>query len=169
MTPKQVTDLAYKQHLLEQTNIRKDIQEKAYIYYMGGKHDVEQYLKDALMITYDTDDIKEMQLNYINFLKKLVNQLAIVYSAPAQRKLVNEEGEEDEEDRCDRDDDLAVSPDVQRGPPPVPPRPRPSRAAPRPTERPDGSGRGYHDAHPRRRPHRSEVTCASRPLTGRGR
>ena len=72
-------------------------QEKLYYYYVGDKYRLKDYLKTALEITYKDSDVEEMQLNFVNITKKIVNQQAVIYKHPADRYIVDESGEEDED------------------------------------------------------------------------
>jgi hypothetical protein len=89
--------IAYKEHLYLQNEERVAEQEKQYAYYIGNKDKVEDYLQQALEITYDPDDVSEMQFQYINLTKKMIDQMSVVYSNPAQRYLVDKEGNDNEE------------------------------------------------------------------------
>ena len=78
-------DLAYKSHLYNQNQKRIEEQEKQYAYYSGDSDKIRTYLSKALEITYDSDDIEDMQLNYVNLTKKMIDQMAVVYRDPAIR------------------------------------------------------------------------------------
>ena len=73
----------------DKDEIRAKEQEKLYTYYSGDKHNILDYLDKALAVTYDVDDINEMQKQWVNLTEKFVNQLAVVYLNPAVRKLVS--------------------------------------------------------------------------------
>ena len=88
--------LAYKEHLYNQNKARRDEQEKQYAYYSGNWDKIKKYLNTALGITYDSLDISEMQLQWINLTKKVIDQMAIVYKQPPVRYLVKQNGDEDE-------------------------------------------------------------------------
>lgn len=87
---------SYKEYLAKQNQIRKDKQEKLYAYYSGDEDAVKSYLKSSLKITYRPLDVDEMQLEWVNITKKLVDQLAVVYRSPATRKLKKGETENKE-------------------------------------------------------------------------
>jgi tRNA uridine 5-carbamoylmethylation protein Kti12 len=97
LTPKEVITLATKKQIYDDNLARIEQQEKLYHYYQGNKNELESYLIDALSITYDIDDISEMQLNYVNIVKKLVNQIAVIYKKQPDRYLANEDGERNED------------------------------------------------------------------------
>lgn len=86
--------LAYKEHLFLENELRVSEQEKQYAYYVGIKDKVESYLCEALEITYDPEDVSEMQLQYINLTKKMIDQMSVVYANPAARYLVDKKGNE---------------------------------------------------------------------------
>lgn len=89
-------DLAYKQHLYEQENERKEMQEKMYYYYNGDEDKVLEYLDEALLKTFDDDSVSEFQKDYLNLTKKIIHETAVVYNEPPQREILTE-GEENEE------------------------------------------------------------------------
>ena len=86
--------LAYKEHLFLENELRVAEQEKQYAYYIGTKDKVEDYLQEALEITYDPEDVSEMQFQYINLTKKMIDQMSVVYSNPAARYLVDKKESE---------------------------------------------------------------------------
>lgn len=77
----------------DKNKIRRKEQERLYWYYSGDKHNILRCLNDVLGITYNENDIAKMQLQWINLTEKFINQLSVVYQDPAERKLVNESGE----------------------------------------------------------------------------
>lgn len=81
----------------DKNEIRRKEQEKLYWYYSGDNHNILRCLDKALGITYDEDDIAEMQKQWVNLTEKFINQLSVVYQDPAQRKLVNKNGVTDED------------------------------------------------------------------------
>lgn len=105
------TELAYKEHLYKQNQERIKEQEKQYAYYSGDSDKVIDYLKKALEITYASEDIEEMQLNYINLTKKMIDQMAVVYREPASRyfeslkpiKVKDEQGNEITDDKAQKE------------------------------------------------------------------
>lgn len=105
------TELAYKEHLYKQNQERIKEQEKQYAYYSGDSDKVIDYLKKALEITYTSEDIEEMQLNYINLTKKMIDQMAVVYREPASRyfeslkpiKVKDEQGNEITDDKAQKE------------------------------------------------------------------
>ncbi len=97
MTPKEIITLVTKKQIYDDNEARIEQQEKLYHYYQGNKNELESYLANALLKTYSQDDIDEMQLNYVNLTKKLVNQIAVIYKKQPQRYLANSEGTKDED------------------------------------------------------------------------
>ena len=89
--------LAYKEHLYNQNEQRVAEQEKQYAYYVGTKDKVEDYLQEALEITYDSEDVSEMQFQYINLTKKMIDQMSVVYANPAARYLIDKKGNENKD------------------------------------------------------------------------
>lgn len=83
----EIVTLATKEFLYSNDETRKKMHEKFYHYYKGNDKQVKSHLLNALQITYSADRISQMQLNYINFTQKLINQLCVVYKKPATRKL----------------------------------------------------------------------------------
>src|SRR3990167_2998464 len=77
--------LAYHECLYNQNKARVKEQEKQHCYYVGNENKIKKYLNKALEITYATEDIEEMQLNYVNLTKKVIDQMAVVYQDPADR------------------------------------------------------------------------------------
>lgn len=77
--------LAYHGWLYEQNKKRIAEQRKQHCYYIGNEDKIKKYLNKALEITYATEDIEEMQLNYVNLTKKVIDQMAVVYQDPADR------------------------------------------------------------------------------------
>lgn len=84
-------DLAYKEHLYNQNEKRIAEQEKQYAYYSNNQDKLKSYLLKTLEITYATEDVEEMQLQYVNLTKKTIDQMAVVYSNPAYRYFVGDE------------------------------------------------------------------------------
>lgn len=82
------TELTYKDHIKNQNNCRIKIQEKLYDYYICDHNDIMNYLDKALSVTFDVEDIKEFQKDYVNITRKCINQLAIVYKEPATRSII---------------------------------------------------------------------------------
>jgi hypothetical protein len=80
-----VYTLAYHQWLYNQNEKRVAEQKKQHVYYVGNSDRLKKYLQKALEISYDTDDITEMQLNWVNLTKKVIDQMSVVYSNPADR------------------------------------------------------------------------------------
>lgn len=105
------TDLAYKEHLYNQNKKRVEEQERQYAYYSGDSDKMIDYLKEALEVTYSSNDIEEMQINYINLVKKMIDQMAVVYREPASRyfealepvKTEDEEGNETIDDTLQKE------------------------------------------------------------------
>jgi len=100
-------DLAYKSHLYTQNKKRIEEQEKQYAYYSGDSDKIKEYLSKALEITYDAEYIAEMQPNYVNLTKKMIDQMAVVYRDPAIRyfqKIDRKENEEGEYDTTGEDE-----------------------------------------------------------------
>lgn len=83
----EVITLATKEYLYSQDEKRKELHERLYHYYKGNEKQIKDYLSSALQITYSADRISQMQMNYVNFTQKLINQLCVVYKRPATRKL----------------------------------------------------------------------------------
>ncbi|MFA5772867.1 MAG: hypothetical protein WC974_09080 [Thermoplasmata archaeon] len=92
MTQQEILSLVWKKNVHDQDKIRKAEQEKNYYYYIGSKNELEGYLTNALSLTYSIDDITDMQLNYVNLTKKLVNQLTVIYKEKPDRYLVDAAG-----------------------------------------------------------------------------
>ena len=96
--------LAYHEWLYNQNKARVKEQEKQHCYYVGNENKIKKYLNKALEITYATEDIEEMQLNYVNLTKKCIDQMAVVYREPADRyferieEIELQEGEEEQTD-----------------------------------------------------------------------
>jgi hypothetical protein len=91
-----IFELAFHKDKADKEKIRIDEQQKQYEYYSGDSHQIEKRLVDALEITYDPDDIPEMQLQWVNITEKIINQMAVVYSDPAQRAImINDKINED--------------------------------------------------------------------------
>ncbi len=80
-------NLTYHKDKKDKNDIRVNQQEKQWFYYIGDSTEVKQYLTTALAITYDTEDIAEMQLQWINLVEKVITQLAVVYRQPAIREI----------------------------------------------------------------------------------
>ena len=96
ITAKETTDLMWAEHLYKQNEARQIKQEKLYAYYNGDSDDLERYLSSALTITYLATDIVDMQFQYINILKKLVNQIAVIYKKQPTRYLAKADGNKDD-------------------------------------------------------------------------
>ena len=103
--------LAYHEWLYNQNKARIEEQKKQHCYYVGNQDKIKRYLKKALEITYDVDDVTEMQLNFVNLTKKVIDQLAVVYRDPATRyftpiedtEIETEETEDEEEEEPEED------------------------------------------------------------------
>ena len=80
----------------DKNNIRVNEQEWQYRYYSGDFYNTKKLLIKALELTYATEDIEEMQLQVVNITEKIINQMCVVYSDPAQRKILID-GELDED------------------------------------------------------------------------
>ena len=83
--------LAFHKDMYDKNKIRISEQRKQYVYYSGNSYEIERYLLAALDKTYAPKDINEMQLQFVNLTKKIINQMAVVYRDPAIRYLVFEE------------------------------------------------------------------------------
>lgn len=90
-------DLVYKEHLYRQQQARKDNQEKMYHYYTGEASEILKYLDIALLKTFDSLDLQEFQKDYLNITKKIIHETSVIYTEPPERKLVNKDGEENED------------------------------------------------------------------------
>ena len=94
----------------DKNQIRIKDQKKQYVYYSGNSHEIKNYLETALELTYAPKDVEQMQLQFVNLTKKIIDQMAIVYREPAIRQTVfedkkikiekttNDEGEEIEKE-----------------------------------------------------------------------
>ena len=91
-----VLNLAYHKDLKDKNNLRIKEQEKQYQYYAGNAHELKLFLITALEKTYKPDDVKDMQLQWVNITKKIVDQMSIVYLEPAQRKLMKDDDTDDD-------------------------------------------------------------------------
>src|SRR5512146_353370 len=89
--------VAQKEFWRQQNALRIGEQKKQFDYYSCNYEAVQSYLKDALLVTYSADDLKDFQMPVINFTKKLINQLAVVYRESAKRKIINSDGTENED------------------------------------------------------------------------
>lgn len=92
------TELKLIQHkdVADKNEIRKNEQEWQYRYYSGDFFNIKLLLVKALERSYMSVDVEEMQLQIINITEKIINQMCVVYSDPAQRKIMIE-GKENEE------------------------------------------------------------------------
>ena len=70
-----ILTLAYHKDKSDKNELRKDEQEKQYHYYIGDSHNIKEHLKTALEITYDEEDIQEMQFQFANITEKIINQM----------------------------------------------------------------------------------------------
>ncbi len=86
--------LALHKHRFEENDARIKEQEKRYAYYSGDKVKILSYLKKVLCITYDENDVAEMQLQWVNITRKLIDQMAVIYREPAYRYVTDKEGKE---------------------------------------------------------------------------
>jgi hypothetical protein len=77
--------LAYHEWLYNQNERRIKEQKKQHYYYVGEENKIKKYLTKALEITYAPEDIEEMQFNFVNLTKKVIDQMAVVYREPAIR------------------------------------------------------------------------------------
>ena len=82
--------ISYKEHTINQIQSRVSEQEKLFDYYIGDKSSLLQYLREVQEITFNENDIDEMQSNFLNITKKVINQLAIVYRESAKRQILSE-------------------------------------------------------------------------------
>jgi len=82
--------ISYKEHTINQIQSRVSEQEKLFDYYIGDKSSLLQYLREVQEITFNEGDIDEMQSNFLNITKKVINQLAIVYRESAKRQILSE-------------------------------------------------------------------------------
>lgn len=73
---------------MDKENIRKDEQEWQYRYYSGDFYNTKKLLVSTLETTYDSADVVEMQLQVVNITEKIINQMCVVYSDPAQRQIL---------------------------------------------------------------------------------
>jgi hypothetical protein len=87
----------YLYNLKEQERLRIEEQERLFDYYVGNKSAIIEYLEEALCISFDDEDVAEMQKYFINFTKKIINQISIVYREPAKRYFIDNEGNEIED------------------------------------------------------------------------
>jgi len=71
----------------EQRRKRIDIQRKQYMYYVASEVHIDGYLKEALSHLFDSSTTNSMKNFYINFVKKIVDQKAIIYNKAAVRNL----------------------------------------------------------------------------------
>jgi hypothetical protein len=97
MTPKEAVDLITAKNEYDNNKLRIKQQEKLYAYYQGNSAELRQYLTSALSLTYSNADIEEMQLNFINLTKKMVNQIAVLYKKQPDRYLADESGNKNED------------------------------------------------------------------------
>ena len=79
--------LAFHKDMHDKRKIRIDEQKKQYVYYSGNSFEIKKYLDVALRLSYRDSDVDEMQLQWINLTKKIINQMAIVYRDPAMRHI----------------------------------------------------------------------------------
>ncbi len=71
----------------DKRKIRIDEQKKQYVYYSGNSYEIKRYLTTALELSYRQSDINDMQLQWVNLTKKIINQMAVVYRDPAMRHI----------------------------------------------------------------------------------
>jgi len=96
MNIKQILELMYAKDSKDKDDLRIKEQEILYNYYTGNKNAILMYLEQAALKSYHPDDVNEMQKLFMNVAKKIINQLAIIYNEPAERKLVKSDGKVDE-------------------------------------------------------------------------
>lgn len=93
---------------LELLNLEKDflndtqrieLQEKSYYYYLGDSTELKEYLKKVLrkVLGDEVVDDGEWVYDLLNITKKIINLSSVVYNDPAQRTLVNDNGDESED------------------------------------------------------------------------
>ena len=84
------SDLEIIQHkdISDKNSIRVEEQEKQYRYYSGDSYNILKYLVSALKLTYSSEDINEMQKEWINITEKVINQMSVVYADHAIRKVL---------------------------------------------------------------------------------
>ena len=80
-------DLAYKEHLYKQNQKRVEEQEKLYYYYIAEHEKMLEYLENALKKTFSDTVIREMQKDYLNITRKIIDETKVVYHEPPQRKV----------------------------------------------------------------------------------
>lgn len=81
----------YSRYLSELEQCRWQEQEKLFAYYFGNQSQILEYLEQALSITFNSDDIQEMQKDWINITTKCIDQMSVVYRDPAKRELIKDE------------------------------------------------------------------------------
>uniref|UniRef100_A0A6M3JXS6 Putative portal protein n=1 Tax=viral metagenome TaxID=1070528 RepID=A0A6M3JXS6_9ZZZZ len=89
-------ELAVKGYLTGEDEQRASDQEKAYWYYECEKKYIAKYLDDVLVISFEDEDLEEMQKAYINITKKIINQTSVIYRRPAVRKIKIDDKENEE-------------------------------------------------------------------------
>lgn len=91
-------NLIYQKNIFDNDAIRIEDQEKSFYYYVGGKREIEGYLRIVLRRLFGNEVVDENELIYdwTNLTKKLINQLAVVYRDAAQRYVLVE-GEQDDD------------------------------------------------------------------------
>lgn len=96
MAEHSILNLVFHKDKNDKNTLRIAEQEKQWRYYSGDSSNVLEYLRIALAITYDTDDIKEMQFQWINLVEKVINQMSVVYRQPPKKEIrINNEVDEE--------------------------------------------------------------------------
>lgn len=80
--------LAYKRFMDLNDLTRADKQEKQYNYYIGNEDAILEYLDETLAISFSSESIADMIKHYINLVKKVIDQLSILYNKSASRTIL---------------------------------------------------------------------------------
>jgi len=78
--------------LFDESNSESEIErarrfQRQYDYYIRDTEQIKKYLKQALLRTFNAQDINEMQLPFINIVPRVINRLSNAYLFPAERYL----------------------------------------------------------------------------------
>ena len=91
-----IITLSHHKDVSDKNAIRIEEQRKQYLYYSGDAFNIKHYLTTALEKSYDQEDVEEMQLQWLNITEKIINQMSVVYSQPATRKIIIDDKENEE-------------------------------------------------------------------------
>ena len=88
---------ANKKFWSEQNNSRISDQRKIYDYYTGDEQRILGYLRAAMNLTFDPQDVAEFQLDWINITQKIIDNISVVYKAQANRIILGSKGKKNDE------------------------------------------------------------------------